>query len=118
LPFKPATPCHHPGCPMLVNDGPYCQVHKKQVNNQYDAMRGSPSERGYDTTWVKLRAAFLSEHPLCFECERHSRLTPASEVHHILPIDKYPELRLDKGNFMALCKPCHSVFTNKKRVKA
>ena len=37
------------------------------------------------------------------------RLTPAEEVHHILPLASGGTN--DEGNLMALCKSCHSSIT-------
>ncbi len=32
------------------------------------------------------------------------------QVHHILPIAKYPELAADMGNMICLCQSCHSRY--------
>ena len=37
------------------------------------------------------------------------KLTPAQEVHHILPLSRGGSH--DDANLMALCKPCHSEIT-------
>jgi 5-methylcytosine-specific restriction endonuclease McrA len=34
------------------------------------------------------------------------------EVHHRLPVSKYPELRDDKNNLQVLCPNCHRRITN------
>jgi 5-methylcytosine-specific restriction protein A len=64
------------------------------------------SERGYDTTWQKLRKWQLATFPICKACERQS----ANEVDHILPIND-GGARLDPANLQSLCKSCHSKKT-------
>ena len=64
--------------------------------------------------WKRLRASFLSLHPLCEACEINGRTTPATEVHHVVPIeskagrsDDMEALAFDPNNLKALCKACH-----------
>jgi 5-methylcytosine-specific restriction protein A len=49
----------------------------------------------------------LSEHPLCVECERQGRITPATVVDHIVPHKGNLELFWDENNLQAICKRCH-----------
>ena len=73
--------------------------------------RPTAAQRGYDGTWQRFRAWFLSEHPLCYDHEQKGQFTPATEVHHKLKVADYPKLTLEPSNCMALCKSCHSVRT-------
>lgn len=63
--------------------------------------------------WRRLRLWYLSRHPLCEDCEDRGRIRPATEVHHIVPIDSCPDvggkrkLAYDPRNLRALCKDCH-----------
>lgn len=64
--------------------------------------------------WRRLRAAYLSAHPICEDCEQAGRTTIATEVHHIRPIeeragrpDDMQELAFNPCNLRALCKACH-----------
>jgi 5-methylcytosine-specific restriction enzyme A len=84
---------------------------RKTNAKHYDDVRGGASQRGYDWAWAKLRTRWLKQHPLCAECERNGRLTPATEVDHIIPIRKAPERRLDDTNLQSLCHPCHAAKT-------
>lgn len=68
--------------------------------------RPPSSQRGYDARWRKVRAMKLRANPLCEECEKGKVLTPASMVHHIVPIEEGGEV-LDLENLMALCESCH-----------
>lgn len=54
--------------------------------------------------WRKLRAAVLSEQPMCEHCEARGILTPALEVDHI---DNDPTNN-NRDNLASLCRPCHS----------
>jgi 5-methylcytosine-specific restriction protein A len=74
---------------------------------QYDAQRGSSSERGYDVRWQRLRVAFLASHPYCNECARHGRVTLAQDVDHIVPLAQGGAV-LDESNLQALCRACHN----------
>lgn len=58
--------------------------------------------------------AYLSVHPLCEDCVQAGRTTPASEVHHIRPVESaagrpadMQALAFDPCNLRALCKACH-----------
>lgn len=63
--------------------------------------------------WLRLRREILTSHPLCQRCEAEGILTPATEVHHIHPVEEaitYGDKRMrmfDPHNLMALCHACH-----------
>lgn len=57
--------------------------------------------------WRKLRAVKLRLNPLCEECERLGRVTPAQMVDHITPINK-GGASLDMENLQSLCNACHN----------
>lgn len=68
----------------------------------------------YNTsTWVKLRKAYLMEHPLCEECLKQGKTTVATQVHHIRHIlegkDEWEmkSIGFDYSNLIALCEKCH-----------
>ena len=44
----------------------------------------------------------------CQYCKRYGRLRGASHVHHINPIEIYPELALARWNLVSLCRECHN----------
>lgn len=79
--------------------------------------RESSYRRGYDTTWERARKMHLAEHPLCVDCEAAKKIRIASVVHHIKPVDDYPELRLDPTNFRSLCRDCHEIEHGRKAGK-
>ncbi|QKE40296.1 MAG: HNH endonuclease [Ferrovum myxofaciens] len=107
------TPCRYPNCRKLVVKPGYCEQHLRQVRKQWDDRRGNASARGYGSRWQRARAVFLSYHPLCAECNRQGRVTPASVVDHIQPHRGNQESFWDTNNWQSLCKPCHDIKTVK-----
>jgi 5-methylcytosine-specific restriction protein A len=73
--------------------------------------RPSAARRGYGSRWQAYRLAFLRSHPLCAECERNGRLTPATVVDHIIPHRGDWELFWREGNHQSLCAVHHSEKT-------
>lgn len=63
--------------------------------------------------WLRLRERRLTEHPACERCAAEGRITPAAEVHHVMPVEdalSVTEMRrrmFDYGNLRALCHECH-----------
>ncbi|WP_242984921.1 HNH endonuclease signature motif containing protein [Clostridium sp. 2-1] len=85
----------------------YCEEHAKLEAKRYNRYGRDPeSNKRYGRSWAKIRAAYLSAHPLCEVCKAEGRLTPAELVHH--------RRRLTDGgtndwsNLQALCQECHS----------
>ena len=109
MPRKPLKPCAHPGCPKLV-DGRFCPAHDKQDMREYNRYRRDPETRKrYGGAWRKIRARYIAKHPLCEWCETAGRITPAREIHHILPLSE-GGTHVEE-NLMALCTACHSGIT-------
>ena len=73
----------------------------------YDARRGTSAERGYGHRWRCERLVFLAANPLCVRCLAADETTGASVVDHIQPHKGCQLLFWDRGNWQALCKPCH-----------
>ncbi len=67
----------------------------------------------HTAAWQKLRRDTLSRCPLCARCQSEGALTPATEVHHIVPVDdglsmdERRRLMFDPHNLQALCHRCH-----------
>lgn len=110
MPYKAKRPCREPGCTRL-SDGAYCEEHRAAHEMQRERARGNSAERGYNARWRRERLQFLREHPLCAECFKRGRLTPATEVDHITPHRGDPTLFWNQSNWQPLCKPCHSTKT-------
>lgn len=68
--------------------------------------------------WRLLRHDKLSQSPLCERCKEEGRLRPASEVHHIVPVEnghtkaERAALMFDPHNLQALCHDCHVTVHN------
>ena len=104
MPKAPKRPCRYPGCPNLCDKGVYCSQHMQFSS---DRMRGGAESRGYDARWRKARTAFLQRNPLCNECMKSGKITPATVVDHIIPHRGDRKLFWDESNWQPLCKCCH-----------
>ena len=65
------------------------------------------TEHGYDGAWKRLSLRKRTIDPLCEMCLRQGLAVPVDEVHHIVPIDVAPWLRLVWSNLMSVCNACH-----------
>jgi 5-methylcytosine-specific restriction protein A len=109
MPWKPKHPCRYAGCSALAEHGEsYCSEHKSKVRIQYEAQRGTSTERGYNARWRRLRQWFLNSHPLCAECGRHGILKAAAVVDHVIPHRGDQTLLYDQSNLQSLCTTCHN----------
>lgn len=49
---------------------------------------------------------------LCQDCLKKGLISPAAEVHHIVPVTESnvndPEITLNEDNLISLCKLCHA----------
>ena len=109
VPTKPKRPCSYLGCPKLT-DGRFCEEHAKLESRRYEKYDRDPAtRRRYGRAWKRVRERYIAAHPLCEKCREQGKLTPAQEVHHILPLSRGGTH--DESNLMALCKPCHSEIT-------
>ena len=63
--------------------------------------------------WRRLRRATLDERPFCEDCAKEGLFVPATDVHHIRPVDsisdavQMAEACYDRNNLAALCHDCH-----------
>lgn len=101
---------------------PYIRDLRNQVPRKKKSLtlNQSVSKEVYNhKTWKKLRNSYIAEHPLCENCLAEGRVTPAEEVHHIIPFlsgSTYQEqldLAYDVSNLMSVCGKCHSELHKK-----
>lgn len=65
--------------------------------------------------WIKLRNAYIKEHPLCQRCLLMNRVTPSRDCHHLVSFMKGKTeteklvLLLNENNIVALCRDCHNI---------
>ncbi len=106
MPRSPKKPCSHPNCPKLT-DGRFCKEHEEQERKRYNKYERSPDAgRKYGRVWKRIRDRYFAAHPLCEQCQREGKLTPAVEVHHKLPVSQGGQHVHD--NLMSLCRSCHN----------
>ena len=109
MPHKPKRPCSFPNCPALTDDS-FCPQHQSVMTARYNHHERDPkTRRRYGSGWQRIRARQLAAEPLCEVCRLEGRVTPAREVHHIMPLTAGGTH--DPANLMSLCKPCHSRIT-------
>jgi 5-methylcytosine-specific restriction protein A len=109
MPRKSKRPCSHPGCPELTAEQ-FCPKHKAEHIKDYNRYGRDPRHKQwYGTQWKKIRTAYISKNPLCEQCLKENRYTPADEVHHIKPLADGGTH--DEANLMSLCKQHHSTIT-------
>jgi len=106
VPSKPKSVCPHPGCNRLVRGGKCVKHRRTDTDRARDRYRGSASSRGYGATWRRIREQVLAEQPLCAECERRGKLTPATEVDHVTP--KVQGGSDARENLQGLCRHHHA----------
>lgn len=67
------------------------------------------------SSWKTKREKVLRrDQYLCQECKRYGRSTAATTVHHIHPLEHYPELALVSANLLSLCGACHDAMHDRK----
>lgn len=64
--------------------------------------------------WLAVRRRQLTDHPLCERCREKSILTPATCVHHVVPVESggtmeaMAALCYNPANLQSLCQKCHN----------
>ena len=108
MPRRPKRPCAYPNCPELT-EGMYCDKHNKQVNKEYNRYkRDEASKRFYNSkAWRRLAALQIKREPLCAECLKAGRITPAAIADHIRPVREGGQ-KYDIDNLQSLCRACHN----------
>ncbi len=79
-----------------------------------DQREKNSNARGYTSRWRRFAKNYLNRNPLCVHCRKSGRVTPATEVDHIIPHRGDQELFWDtENNLQGLCKECHSRKTGR-----
>ena len=64
-----------------------------------------------DKRWETKRQTILRrDEYLCRECGRYGKRVDAKHVHHIIPLDERPDLKLESDNLISLCRECHNAM--------
>ncbi len=67
--------------------------------------RPTAQQRGYDARWRRRRLIQLRREPLCRICRAAGRLTHATEVDHIIPLNAGGPDTF--ANYQSTCGTCH-----------
>lgn len=97
--------CKKTGCNKFATKNGFCEEHQYMFVDKRKAHLPHCPE-AYNNEWRKVRNAYFNDHPLCEDCEKRGRTTPAREIHHIIPIENGGG-RLDVDNLISLCSACH-----------
>ena len=92
---------------------------KKKTNDSWkDPIKVKARQRIYQNSrWQRLRAFYLSEHPLCEDCFGKGIVKEAIDVHHVLSFTTDINLAYDYANLRALCKECHQLRHHAKKYR-
>lgn len=107
------TVCSVAGCGVRVSAGSktrgrcpeHARAHERQYRQHYDA------STLYGRRWQRARRVFLAENPLCEDCTKVGRVTPATEVHHRIRHRGDAAIFWRVESWAAVCKPCHAKHT-------
>lgn len=90
--------------------------HKWQPERKAHANRRNDNSFYQLSAWRKASHAYRKAYPLCAECERQGRTTPAQMVDHIKPLAD-GGAAFDWNNLQALCNQCHAIKSGKEAHK-
>jgi 5-methylcytosine-specific restriction protein A len=114
MPRSAKIPCRHGGCRALLDKPGFCDKHRKEVFKQQRQVLTEDKlehDRFYRRVqWRNVRALQLSLSPLCCECRKLGKLTPAVVVDHIIERSK-GGADYDMNNLRSVCTSCHNRLT-------
>ena len=72
--------------------------------------------------WKRLRNDIMKrDGGICRDCWDRGMLTPAEEVHHIIPLTpdniSDPDIALNPENLVSLCRDCHKARHSEKPIR-
>lgn len=89
--------------------GPGVKLDKDKMSLRAFSFWGDDMNLYKTQKWQRQRERVLRrDEYLCRECRRYGRTTPATTVHHIYPLEQYPEWKLASWNMISLCHECHN----------
>ena len=81
---------------------------KARVKKSQTYVRERSADLYHTARWTKLSRAFKVSHPLCEECKKRGKITPADVTDHVVP---WPicgaEGFFNEDNLQALCHNCN-----------
>jgi 5-methylcytosine-specific restriction protein A len=115
MPTSAPKACKVQGCAAFSCDDSNCLNKKQAVHKPIERTSTGikRSSRIYHSNrWRKLRAAFMSKHPLCVRCLSYDIVTVATDLDHVVAVAIDKSLQWKTSNMQPLCKSCHSVKTS------
>lgn len=104
--------CKVPICGNSATQGAYCDEHQKFKPEPWSKKR--PRDPRYGTArWQKLVLTKKRNNPICEICNR----APTEEVHHIKPVQDYPDLFWAYDNLQSTCEDCHRIETRRETIE-
>lgn len=90
------------------------QQHQINLRKSAIQQRNNRSTKFYQSgRWKHLRDSIMNSFPICYNCNKHGIITPATELHHAIPFlsgdneQQQWQLFLDQTNLVPLCNYCH-----------
>lgn len=113
MPRAPRPGCSYPGCSKRAAEGSsYCEEHRMAVNKDYEEHgRHYKAHKRYGRNWKRIRDRYIRMHPLCEECMKNNKATPATQVHHIKTIAAGGTNEF--SNLESVCDACHNRIHNR-----
>ena len=109
-------PCRMPGCGALRERGQmYCDKHPQSGWEARPSASRRAGRTGSTRRWRELREKVLKRSLyLCAPCGAEGKLTPATEVDHIVPLGQ-GGAEYDISNLQPICKQCHRDKTKREQ---
>lgn len=80
---------------------------RRAASEQYEARRGTRTQRMYDNRWARYSKQRLQLHPWCVACENRGEVRRAVITDHVIPHKGNAVLFWDETNHQSLCKEDH-----------
>ena len=74
---------------------------------KYERGKSAEYQSMYNWRWAKYSKSRLRKYPLCVECLKNGKTTPATVTDHVDPHKGSRHKFWDKKNHASLCKKCH-----------
>jgi 5-methylcytosine-specific restriction endonuclease McrA len=78
-------------------------IPKEPLEQYIEAVDSITYEGERSSKWRSVRDEYVRQHPRCEACGS----TWGLNVHHVQPFASHPELELDEGNLITLCREHH-----------
>lgn len=87
----------------IVRESIDSRIPLEPIDQQLESVDSITYEGPRSSEWVQVRSEFVRKHPRCEACGSTANLN----VHHVVPFHERPDLELDEGNLITLCREHH-----------